>query len=104
MNNEAKVRRSTKFVVLGKGKITSYEDLEEARAKRAAKDTAKTKGKGTCDRKRKSTTSEADALESKVKVARTSKSLEPERDPATWASNEQVAPVAKMIKIGKRVT
>jgi hypothetical protein len=38
VNNEAKVRRSTKSVVLGKAKVMSYEDLEEARAKRAAKE------------------------------------------------------------------
>lgn len=38
MNNEAKVRRSTKSVVLGKAKVMSYEDIEEALIKRAAKD------------------------------------------------------------------
>ena len=40
INNEAKVRRSTRSVVLGKAKVMSYEDLEEARAKRAAKEKA----------------------------------------------------------------
>ena len=58
MNNEAKVRKSTKPVVLGKGqgKVMSYEDLEEARATRAAKDIAKEamKGKRKRGRKRKS--------------------------------------------------
>lgn len=54
MNNEAKVRRSTKSVVLGKAKVMSYEDLEEARAKRATKDAAKAEGKGKRGRKRKS--------------------------------------------------
>ncbi|PSN58983.1 hypothetical protein BS50DRAFT_444481, partial [Corynespora cassiicola Philippines] len=38
INNEARVRRSTKSVVLGKAKVMSYEDLEEARKKRAAKE------------------------------------------------------------------
>jgi hypothetical protein len=38
MNNEAKVRRSTKSVVLGKAKVMCYEDIEEARTKRTAKD------------------------------------------------------------------
>jgi hypothetical protein len=38
INNEAKVRRSTKALVLGKAKVMSYEDLEEARAKRAVKE------------------------------------------------------------------
>jgi hypothetical protein len=37
INNEAKVRRSTKSLVLGKAKVMSYEDLEEARAKRVEK-------------------------------------------------------------------
>lgn len=36
VNNEAKVRRAAKFLVLGKAKVMSYKDLESARAKRAA--------------------------------------------------------------------
>ncbi|PQE27728.1 pogo transposable element protein [Rutstroemia sp. NJR-2017a BVV2] len=58
MNNEAKVRKSTKPVVLvkGQGKVMSYEDFGEARTTRAAKDAAKeaTKDKGKRGRKRKS--------------------------------------------------
>ena len=61
MDNEAKVRRSTKSVVLGKAKVMSYEDIEEARIKRAAKDA--TKGKGKRGRKRKSIELEADKPE-----------------------------------------
>jgi hypothetical protein len=38
INKKAKVRRPTRSVVLGKAKVMSYEDLEEARAKRAAKE------------------------------------------------------------------
>ena len=72
MNNEAKVRRSTKSVVLGKAKVMSYEDIEEARAKRAAKAQAAA-GKGKRGRKRKSPAEEAGAPESaKAKVARMS--------------------------------
>jgi hypothetical protein len=56
VNNEAKVRRSTRSVVLGKAKVMSYEDIEEARNKRAAKDATKSKGKR--GRKRKNATSE----------------------------------------------
>ena len=41
-NDEAKVRRATKSLVLGKAKVMSYEDLVEARAKRAEKDARKT--------------------------------------------------------------
>ncbi|KAL9630084.1 MAG: hypothetical protein Q9164_006592, partial [Protoblastenia rupestris] len=56
-NNEAKIRRSTRSVVLGKAKVISYEDLEEARAKRATKEKA-TVSKGKRGPKRKSSTSE----------------------------------------------
>jgi DDE superfamily endonuclease len=72
VNNEAKVRRSTKSVVLGKAKVMSYEDLEEARAKRAAKEQAMA-GKGKRGRKRKNLAAEAaeaDAPEAKAPVAR----------------------------------
>jgi hypothetical protein len=47
MNDESKARRSTKSIVIRKAKVMSYEDLEEARAKRAEKEAAKdAKGKG----------------------------------------------------------
>ena len=59
MNNEAKVRRSTRLVVLGKAKVMSFEDIEVARAVRAAKDVIK--GKGKRGRKRKSAALEAEA-------------------------------------------
>jgi hypothetical protein len=69
INNEAKVRRSTKSLVLGKAKVISYEGLEEARAKRADKEAAKeAKGKGKRGRKRKSAALEADAPEPNAKV------------------------------------
>jgi len=67
-NNEAKVRRSTKPVVLGKGKakVMSFEDLEVARAARAAKDAVKNKGKR--GRKRKNTEPEASGAELEPEV------------------------------------
>ena len=47
VNNEAKVRRSTKSLVLGKAKVMGYEELVEAREKRVEKEAAqKAKGKG----------------------------------------------------------
>ena len=60
INDEAKTRRSTRSVVLGKGrgKVMSFEDIEEARRKRAEKDA--TKGKGKRGRKCKSIVVEAD--------------------------------------------
>ena len=108
LNDESKVRRSTASVVLGKAKVMSYEDLEEARAKRAEKDAAKeAKGKGKRGRpknaapgvgasedsakrtrKRKRATLESDRQElGKAKVARMSE--EP-----------SVVPVAQMIPHG----
>ena len=74
----------------------SYEDLEEARAKRAAKDAAKAEGKRKRGRKRKAPALEIDALEPKVKVARVSEALELVRAPVSL-SEIQVAPVARMI-------
>jgi hypothetical protein len=56
INKEAKVRRSTQLLVIRKAKVMSYEDLDTARAARAAKDSAaaeKGKGKGKRGRKRK---------------------------------------------------
>ena len=53
-NNEANRRRSVKSTVVGKAKVMSYEDIQEARAKRAEKEQA-TAGKGNRGRKRKNT-------------------------------------------------
>jgi hypothetical protein len=64
INNEAKVRRSTKSIVLGKAKVMSYEDIEEARIKRTAKEAIK--GKGKRGRKRKSAALEAGEPEPEV--------------------------------------
>lgn len=56
INNEARVRRSTKSIVLGKAKVISFEDLEAARAKRDEKEAKKSaKKKQTRGRKRKGT-------------------------------------------------
>ncbi|KAL2040388.1 hypothetical protein N7G274_006831 [Stereocaulon virgatum] len=80
VNNEAKVRRSTRSVVLGKAKVMSYEDLEQARAKRAAKEKATVnKGKGKRGRKRKSPTPEEGSS-----VSRDNELLEPMKAPAPW--------------------
>jgi hypothetical protein len=69
INNEAKVRRSTKSVVLGKAKVMSFEDLEEARVKRAVKDKATAdKGKGKRGRKRKNPVLEVGVLEPEPEV------------------------------------
>ncbi|KAK0247708.1 hypothetical protein LTS09_017131 [Friedmanniomyces endolithicus] len=41
VNNEAKVRRTTKTEIIGKARGMSYEDLEKARRERAAKEAEK---------------------------------------------------------------
>ena len=41
VNNEGKVRRSTKSEILGNARVMSYEDLEKARAERAVREAAK---------------------------------------------------------------
>jgi hypothetical protein len=61
INDEAKVRRSTKAIIIGDARVMSYEDLEKARAERAAKDAAKANGKGKRGRKPKKAVSDADA-------------------------------------------
>jgi hypothetical protein len=89
INNEAKVRRSTKSKIIGTARVMSYEDLEKAREERAAKEAEKEArkakkvlnvtptaegaiaGKGKRGGKRKNRT-EADALEPKAKMMRIS--------------------------------
>jgi len=83
MNNEAKVRRSTKLYVLGQreGKVISFAEIEEARARRAAKDAIK--GKGKRCRKRKSAALKANELE----AAEAEVEAEPELEVARAAKN-----------------
>ena len=77
VNSETKVRRSTKPVVLGKGKakVMSFEDLDVARAARATKDAVKSKGQR--GRKRKNTEPEASEakLEPEVGVVSSTKKV-----------------------------
>jgi hypothetical protein len=61
INSEAKVRRSTRSLVIGRAKVMSYEDLDKARVARAAKDKAAAdKGTGKRGRKRKSAAQDAE--------------------------------------------
>ncbi|KAI1529798.1 DDE-1 multi-domain protein [Pyrenophora tritici-repentis] len=108
VNNEAKVRRSTKSLVLGKAKVMGYEELVEAREKRVEKEAAqKAKGKGKRGRKRTSAAVEDDTAEPKTKATRVTGELEPATTPATTATVAAVvgsktapapwrAPVAQM--------
>jgi hypothetical protein len=98
MNNEAKVRRSTKSQVLGKAKVMSYEDLEEARAKRKEKEKVAA-DKAARGRKRKAPALAVDVTEIRsqsilareASLARTPVELTREI-PGPWR-----APVAQMI-------
>jgi hypothetical protein len=88
INREAKVRRSTKSLVLGKAKVMSFEDLKEARAKRAEKEQASVskpnRGRGGgrgCKRK-----SDAEGRSTALSLP----------EPAHVAVSAWTAPVAKM--------
>lgn len=112
MNHEAKVRKSTKPIVLGKGqgKVMSYEDLEEARATRAAKDAAKeaSKGKGKRGRKRKNAALEEDGPEAvaeaepevtpAVKEVRTDKSKSSRKRKSAVQEGDELEQVAQAIE------
>jgi hypothetical protein len=50
-NDEAKRRWSTKSTIVGNAKVMSYEDIEEAKAKRAVKDAVKDDAAGKRGRK-----------------------------------------------------
>lgn len=84
MNNEAKVRRSTRSVVLGKAKIMSFEDIEVARAARAAKEANKAKGKGksAVPEAQKPATAGMPGMDLEPKVARVYEALNVWKAPA----------------------
>jgi hypothetical protein len=78
VNDKAKVRRSTKSLVLGTAKVMGYEELQNARAKHAQTEAAKaTKAKGKRGRKRTNASLEAEATEPKRKAARVREELAP---------------------------
>jgi hypothetical protein len=92
INNEAKVRRSTRPWVLakgkGEGKVMSYEDLVEARAKRVEKESAQeAKAKGRRGRKPKSSPPDPPEVEESTadtaRRGRKRKSSMPEADEGT---------------------
>jgi len=111
INNEAKVRRSTKSVILGKAKVMSYEDLQEARSKRAEKEAAKkVKGKGKRGRKPKNPMPETEVgaevvTANKERGRKRKKTVQEAEVPETAAKRvraseapeQSIAPVARMI-------
>jgi hypothetical protein len=111
INNEAKVRRSTKSLILGKAKVMSYEDLQEARSKRAEKEAAKkVKGKGKRGRKPENAVpqTEVDAevvTTNKERGRKRKKTVQEAEVPgpaakrlrASAAPEQSIAPIARMI-------
>lgn len=104
-NNEAKVRRSAKALVLGQARVISFHDLEEARAERSKKEIAKENGKRATSkrgRKRKVDALDADISQPTAKIARVSEPPESEHYGETQGSESvltsqpQRAPVARM--------
>ncbi|KAF2187425.1 hypothetical protein K469DRAFT_570164, partial [Zopfia rhizophila CBS 207.26] len=93
-NNEIRVRRLTRLIVLEKAKVMSYKDLKEAQAKREVKDKAII-SKGKYSRKRKSSTPEEEVKASlsvpKDKMARMS-----EVEPVKAVGVPWRTPVAKI--------
>lgn len=80
VNDEAKVRRSTPSLILGKAKVMSYEDLEAARARRAA-------GKSASGKKTGRKSGDSQATEADVD----------ETEPLPLEVSELVAPVVRMV-------
>jgi hypothetical protein len=104
INNEAKVRRSTKSLVLGTAKVMSYEDLELARAKRVAKDSAQAaKGKGKRGRKSKNSPPEQeDDTAETASRGRKRKSAEPAvPEPTNKMARTSNAPKALVIQASR---
>jgi len=107
INNEAKVRRSTRSVVLanakkGEGKVMSYEELVEARAKHAEKESVK--GKKKRGRKRKSGTPETDGTADTVRRGRKRKSVAETPEPRVKVARMSKAPAsagASVVQMGR---
>ena len=111
INDEGKVRRSSKSEIIGKARVMSYEDLEKARAERAMKEAAKeakrvakeakegaekvqkvTAASKRKDVQKRKSTEEARALESDARITRMcGVQLENDTPPKQWR-----APVAQM--------
>ena len=70
VKNEAKVRRLTKSNVLGKAKVTRYENLVAARTKRREKEASESAKKNTRGRKRKGRVQVTNVQGTETKTAR----------------------------------
>jgi len=98
INNEGEARRSTRAIVLGTAKVMSWEDLEEAKAKRAEqkkKEARKGKRAARSKRKTKSPKARDSSVENGVKYTGEAPSTHSAIDVAL-APGPGKAPVAKM--------
>jgi hypothetical protein len=98
INSEAKVRRPTKLIVLGKGqgKVMSFEDIVAAQAARVARDVVK--GKGKRGRKRTSVLPDEGKPESDPEP-NPELEPEPESDPEPGLEKE---PEPEMVRAAKK--
>lgn len=103
INGEAKVRRSTKSLILGKAKVMSYEDLSEARAKRAAaKEKAMVTQAKRAVAKEEKATAKGKATAGKGKRGRPRKNPAPEASSPEMQMNEAPEPEASLPEVGIR--
>ncbi|KUJ06162.1 uncharacterized protein LY89DRAFT_662461 [Mollisia scopiformis] len=101
INNKAKVRRSTQSTILGKsqGKVISFEDIEAARAARAAKDIVKGKGKRGRKQLKTKPKPEPEMIQAAKKVKKNTRRLTPKRTSITKADLPKPTPEAKPVKL-----
>jgi len=104
IKNETKVRRSTRLLVLGKSKDSSYEDLKVARAKCVAEKSSQVaKGHGKCSRKSKNSLPEQEDDTPEIAGSRRKrKSAEPDGSEPTskmLQASTMAEPVSALMKI-----
>jgi hypothetical protein len=106
-NSESKVRKSTRSTVVGKAKVMSWEDLEKAKAVRAAKDqaaadkkqAAEEKKKATAEKKKAAEERKAAAAEKKQAAINKKKQIEEPEDPEMGEAHTGKEPRGRKRKI-----
>jgi hypothetical protein len=97
INNEAKVRRSTKSEIIGTARVMSFEDLERARTARSMKDAEKAAKKArTAARKIARETARAGSGEETIVPASESHTVDTQMGEGHTAAEPFRAPVARM--------
>jgi hypothetical protein len=97
INNEAKVRRSTKSEIIGTARVMSFEDLDRARTARSLKDADKAAKKArTAARKIARETARAGSGEEAIVPAAESHTLDTQMGEGHAAEGPFRAPIARM--------